>query len=311
MLNIESASLLVERTKKRKTLSARKVRFAWGWLIPMLIYYTVLSTLPIVFVILLGFVDWNGIYFEDILWVGMKNYITIFTQTKYFKMFLNSLIMGVSISAINIILSFFVAMLMMAPIKGRIAYRTIWYIPCVVSTAVVSQLVTTILNPSTGLLNNILIKMGKEPIMWQLSTFWMFFWIILVSIWQGLGGTMILFMAGLAGIPQELYEAGDIDGTNRWQRLIHITLPGIKQMFAFILITASMGVFNIFAQVQLISAGGPFNSTMVIMYQIYDEAFLNMNVGMSSSLSVIVLILAMIITVLNMKVTGIDLKGRD
>lgn len=296
---------------KRGTLEAKKRKFAWAWLIPMLIYYTVLGIVPILLVIILSFVDWNGVYYDDIQWIGLENFLTVFREEKYWRMFVNSLIMGGSIMLITIVTSFFIALLMMAPIKCKSFLRTIWYIPCVLSTAVVSQLVNTILNPSTGLINLILIRMGKEPVMWTLSTFWMYFWIILISVWKGLGGTVILFMAGMSGIPQEMYEAADIDGATKFKKLVYITIPSLKNMFAFILITSSMGIFSIFEQVQLISGGGPFGTTMVIMYQIYNEAFDNMNVGLSSALSVIVLILVFIVTVLNMNVTQMNLGDKE
>lgn len=299
------------KTGRARTLDARRRRFAWAWLIPMLIYYTIFGVLPIIFVVVLSFVDWNGIYFSDISWVGFGNFVKVFTQKAYYKMFLNSLLMGGSIMVITIIAGFFVALLMMAPIRGKSFFRTIWYIPCVVSTAVISQLVSTLLNPNTGLINLLLIQGGKEPVMWSLSTGWMWFWIIAVSVWKGFGGTMILFMAGMSGVPQEMYEAAKIDGANKFQSLVFITIPSLKNMFSFILITASMGIFSIFEQVQLISEGGPFGSTMVIMYQIYNEAFDNMNVGLSSALSVIVLILVFIVTVINMNVTHIDLKDKN
>lgn len=302
--------IIAVKKGKRRSLEAARRRFAWAWLIPMLIYYTIFAVLPILFVVALSFVEWNGIYFEDILWVGFGNFVKVFTDAAYYKMFLNSLLMGAGIMFITIVAGFFVALLMMAPIRGKSAFRTIWYIPSVVSTAVVSQLVATLLNPNTGLLNLLLIKAGKEPVMWQLSTGWMWFWIIAVSVWKGFGGTMILFMAGMSGIPQEMYEAAKIDGANKAQSLWYITIPSLKNMFSFILITSSMGIFSIFEQVQLISEGGPFGTTMVIMYQIYNEAFDNMNVGMSSALSVIVLILVFIVTVINMNVTHMDLKDR-
>lgn len=308
-MNINTSTM--GKAGRAKTLEAKRRRFAWCWLIPMLIYYTVLGVLPIIFVILLSFVKWNGIYFEDIVWVGFDNFVQVFTQKAYYKMFLNSLLMGGSIMLITIVAGFFVALLMMAPIRGKSFFRTVWYIPSVVSTAVVSQLVSTLLNPNTGLINLLLIQDGKEPIMWTLSTSWMWFWIIAVSVWKGFGGTMILFMAGMSGIPQEMYEAAKIDGANKFQSLIFITIPSLRNMFSFILITASMGIFSIFEQVQLISAGGPFGSTMVIMYQIYNEAFENMNVGLSSALSVVVLVLVFIVTVINMNVTHIDLKDKN
>lgn len=291
----------------KNTLSRSKRRFAIGWLIPMIAYYTFWSIVPIVAVLVLSFTDWDGRLFEEIGWVGFKHYQTFFTNSKYILIFLQSFLMGIIIFAVTLVFSFIIAYFINLPIRGKTIYRTVWYIPCVVSMAVVSELVSNLLDPGNGLLNLLLMQTGKEPVMWQLSPFWMWFWICTVSVWKGLGGTIILFLAGMAGIPKELYEAARVDGAGNWKMLLHITIPGLKQMSAFIIITSLMGVFNMFEQVQLISQGGPDGSTMVIMYQIYNEAFENFNVGMSSMLSVVVMILVSLITMLNIKLTRISI----
>ena len=299
-------SMTLDKPSNRKRgLNRHKVVFAWGWLIPMLIYYTIFSIVPVAMVIVFGFTDWNGLNFSEIKWIGFQNYINFFSDSEYLKIFGNTLIMGGLIMFFSIIVSFFVALLMNCNIHGKTIYRTIWYIPVVVSMAVVSELVFNMLDTSTGVINVILRNWGFEPVMWSLSPAWLFFWIILVSIWKGLGGTIILFLAGMTSIPTEMYEAASIDGANKRQKLWYITLPGLRQMSAFILITASMGIFSIFEQVQLIARDQP--DVMVIMYQIYNEAFVNFNVGMGSALSVIVLILVCLVTILNMKVTKLNI----
>ncbi|MDR1093041.1 MAG: sugar ABC transporter permease [Clostridiales bacterium] len=269
----------------------------------MLIYYTIIAVLPIAFAVILSFTKWNGVRFDQIKWVGFANYANMFKDKELSGMFANTFLMGGLIMFFTVILSFFVALLMMLPIKLKGFFRTVWYIPCVVSTAVVSELVFTFINPSDGVINTILVGMGKAPVMWTLRPGWLKFWIIFISVWKGMGGTIILFLAGMSAVPQELYEAGYVDGVNKWQKLIHITLPCLRQMLAFIIITSSMGVLSIFEPVQLIARDQP--SAMVIMYGIYNEAFVNFNVGMGSAMSVFVLALVIAVTLLNFKVTRI------
>ena len=296
------------RSETRSSFHRKKVRFAWGVLTPILIYYFLFGLLPIIVVILLSFVEWNGLRFHEIEWVGLGNFQEFFTNASYYRMLFNTILMGAFNVGFSMVFGFVAALFLTQKIKGTTFYRTVWYIPTIVSMAVVSQIVSTILNPDTGVLNTIIIRNGGEPILWQRSTGWMYFWIILVCVWKSLGGSMLLFMAGLNAIPPEIYEAAAIDGVNPFQKLFYITLPNMRQMTSFVLITSLMGIFSLFEPIQIISNGGPNGTTKVIMYQIYDEAFGgNLRMGMSSAISVVVLILVMAMTVLNMRLTKIKI----
>ena len=140
-----------------------------------------------------------------------------------------------------------------------------------------------------------------QSVAWKLSTFWMYFWIIFICVWKGLGATVILLVAGLNAIPPELYEAAELDGAGPVSKFFKITLPQLRPMLVFVMITSIIGAFNIFEPVQLISQGGPDGSTKVILYQIYNEAFQNGNNGMGSAIAVVVLLLLMGLTALNMR----------
>lgn len=294
-------------TSVKHKLNKGKVRFAWCVLTPILAYYFLFGLLPLIVVLLLSFVEWNGLRFNEIKWVGIDNFKEFFTQPNYYRMLLNTVGMGVLNVGLSMAVGFIAATFLTKKIRGTTFYRTIWYIPTIVSMAVVSQIVSTVLNPDTGVLNTIIVRHGGEPILWQQSAGWMWFWIIVVCVWKGLGGSMLLFMAGLNAIPPEIYEAAAIDGVNPVQKLFYITLPNIRQMASFVLITSLMGIFSLFEPIQIISNGGPGESTKVIMYQIYDEAFGgNLRMGMSSAISVIVLIIVFIMTAVSMKLTKIE-----
>lgn len=288
----------------RKKISMRKRmtrRVVLIFLLPMLIYYTIFTVLPIVSVFFLSFVRWRGIEFSQIQWVGFQWYKLIFTSNEYYPLILNAMLMGGIILVISLVAGFFLAQMLVAKIPCSKLFRTMWYLPVVLSMAVVSQLVLALIS-SDGVINTIIVNNGGNPIAFKDSVFWMYFFIIVLCVWKGLGTTIIMFMAGLQAIPNELYEAAKIDGVNAWQKLIYITLPLIRNMFAFIMITSVINAFVIFEPVQLISGGGPDGATKVIMYQIYDSAFLNFNLGLSAALSVVVLIICGLLTALNMRI---------
>lgn len=301
-----TARVRVER--RGDSLKKKESKFAWALLIPMLIYFTVFTILPVLYVIGISFTEWNGIYFDTILFKGFQNYARIFTDPYYLKLFLNTLIFGVTILVLTISIGFLVATLMVKDVFLKGFHRAAWYIPGIISFAVLSNIVSNMLTPA-GILNSVLARLGIEPVIWMGSTFWMYFYIIIISVWRGLGGTMLLFMAGLNSIPADLYEYGKIEGANGWQKMRYITLPMIRPMFMFVLITNMINMFNIFEPIQLISKGGPEGTTSVVMYQIYNEAFSNFNMGMSCAMSVIVMIIVMILTAINMKYSDLnDLK---
>ena len=286
----------------------RDNRFAWAFFIPTSVYMFVFAFLPLLFVLAISLTDWNGMSFSDITFLGFKNFTTFFTNKAYLQSLTNTIIMGVIILVLTMVVGFFLAILLNGNLWCKSFHRVAWYIPGILSFAVISQLFSSMLLPD-GIINVILYYGFKiEPIAWKASTFWMFFWIIMITVWRGLGGTVLLYLAGLTGISPELYEAAQVEGCNRWQKMVYITLPMLKPMIGFILITSMINMFNIFEPVLLISEGGPEGSTKVIMYLIYDEAFGgNNNMGMSCTASTIVLVMVMILTVINLKMTKLNI----
>lgn len=286
-------------SKKRKNTV-----FAWVILSPIMLYYIVFTLIPIIAVFFLSATNWNGIS-SDIEWIGFDNFIKIATQPEYYQLLATTILFGFFTVVFTMLFGFFVAKFLIKKIKAVTFFRTIWYIPVVVSIAVISQMINVLINPVNGTINIILDMFGKDTIVWQQSAFWMYFWIILLCVWKGLGSTVLLFMAGLQAIPVELYEASQVDGVNSLQKLWYITLPLLRSMTAFILITSIIGAFGLFEPVLLISKGGPDGATKVLMYQIYDEAFKNFNMGLSSAVSVVVLFIVMILTIISMRLSKI------
>ena len=146
--------------------------------------------------------------------------------------------------------------------------------------------------------------LGLERVSWTQSTGWVTAVIIIICVWKGLGQTIVLYIAGLQSIPREIYEAAELDGASSLQSFAYITIPMLRNTTTFVLITSIIGAFNMFEPVQLISHGGPDGTTKVILYQIYDEAFNNFNMGMSNALSVLTLFIIGILSFINMRREG-------
>ncbi len=288
--------------KRRKKMGKReKADNLRGWAVlgPLILYHAVFGLVPLAIVL------YYSLFEDDLFlgktYVGLQNFITFFTDKEYYTLLFDTLLIAVFTIGLSIVFGLLLAKLMTSNIKGKGFYRTVYYLPVVISMAVIAQIANVWLEYNNGTVNNLIVGLGGQKIMWKDSTFWMYFWIIVICVWKGLGATVILFVAGLSGISTEIYEAADVDGANKFVKFFKITLPQLRPMFIFVLITSIIGAFNVFEPVQLISAGGPDGSTKVVLYQIYDEAFQNGNFGMGSAISVIVMVILFILTAINMK----------
>lgn len=285
--------------KSRRRIVLRENLRGWGIVGPIILYLVIFTFIP--FVILFRYSFTQDDLFKGTIFVGFENYKQIFTDPNYYMLFLATILIAVFTIGFSLVFGMLIALGVTGHIRGKGFYRTVYYIPVVVSMAVVAQISNVWLSYNNGTFNNILTALGLEKIAWYKSTFWMYFWIIVICVWKGLGSTVILLIAGLNAIPPEVYEAADLDGANGAERFFKITLPQLRPMLVFVMITSIIGAFNIFEPVQLISQGGPDGTTKVILFQIYNEAFQNGNYGMGSAISVVVLLILMLLTMLNMK----------
>lgn len=285
--------------RKRSKNDLRENLRGWGILGPIILYYFIFGIVPMIILFRYSFLEDD--LFKGTVFVGFDNFVKIFTNSDYYLLFFATILIAVFTIGLSLLLGMLIAVAVTQPIRARGAYRTVYYIPVVISMAVVAQIANVWLSYNEGTFNNILRALGMEAVAWKQSTFWMYFWIIFICVWKGLGATVILLVAGLNAVPPELYEAAELDGAGAATKFFKITLPQLRPMLVFVMITSIIGAFNIFEPVQLISNGGPDGTTKVILFQIYNEAFQNGNFGMGSAIAVVVLVLLMILTMLNMK----------
>lgn len=253
---------------------------------PIMLYWLIFTAAPLVAVIVLSFYRWNG-YASHPAWVGGENYRTLWRLPLYLQTLWHTIIIAALVLVAGILVAFAVALLLNTKVKARGVYRTVWYLPTIVSFAIIAQLWNSFIDPTNGLFDNILKTLGLHPIIWSLSTFWMIIQVILLTTWKGVGATMIIFLAGLQGIDPSLYEAAHMDGAGALQRFRHVTIPSLRPILIFVAITGGLGAMRIFEPIYLLTKGGPYNSTTVIIYRIYEDAFQDNTYGTASALAVV------------------------
>ena len=262
------------RYRNRATITAYSI------LTPMLIYFVILVWVPVILLFILSTMHWNIIQWPPDF-VGLENYRKILVDPYYQRVFRNTVVLGLAVLAINSIGGFSVALLLNQQIVGRGIFRTIWYIPAILSGAVMAQMMLVFLLPTSGGVMNMLLNIfaGMPPVLWQRDTTWMPIWVIVFTVWRGIGWTVIFFLAGLQSIDPALYEAAKIDGANNPQLLRYITIPQMVPIFLFVTVTGLIGSLQIWEAPLVLTGGGPENSTITLVYSMYKDAFSNLDVG--------------------------------
>jgi ABC-type sugar transport system permease subunit len=274
-----------------------------GWLIltPILLYFSFFFLFPLFSSLALSFTRWSGLSGSPV-WVGLANYIRYFSDPSYIQIILNTALFAVAILVIQTALAFFIALLLNEKIKGRGLFRAAWYVPTLTSAAIMAQVASVFIAPNGGVINSVLLSLGLPPIIFYVEVGWMRVIIILFSVWRGVGGPVILYLAALQGIHPELYEAAQVDGARKRDLLRYITLPLLTPMTIFVLVTGVIGTAQIFEAVMFMSKGGPANQTNVLMLQIYQDAFANSNIGIASAGAIVLGLLLLVSSLVNIRV---------
>lgn len=281
------------------TWKQRRIISAYLFMSPAMVLLAIFLMLPLIAVIFLSFLEYD---LSTIHWIGLNNYINAFHDEVFLKSIRNTIFYACTNIPGQMILGLILALILNEKIRARGLYRTTYYFPVVTSMVVVAMVWLWIYEPGWGLLNHILSKLNMARQNWLSDTHMAMPAIVIMSIWKGTGNAMILFLAGLQGIPEELYEAAKIDGANRWKRFVYITLPMLKPTTFFIFVMYCIWAFQMFDQVYIMTKGGPVWSTTTIVHQIYQRAFLYIEMGYASTFATILFVIVLIITIVNLRV---------
>ncbi|MGD9000116.1 MAG: sugar ABC transporter permease [Granulosicoccaceae bacterium] len=239
--------------------------------------------------------------------VGLTQFSRLFDDPVFTRALLNNLLFTIVVVPAQTMLALALALLLHQPLKGRALFRTLFFMPVVFPLSLVAVVWILIYAPGPdGMLNGFLqtISLGH----WQPRDFLHDPWlalpaIMLTSIWQGVGFQMVILLAGLQGIPEQLYEAARIDGAGRWQRFWHITLPQLRNPLIFVMLVTTILAFRLFEQVQIMTHGGPRHATTTVMYEAVQAAFSRQQVARGAAITVIFFLVVLLVTVLQRRLT--------
>lgn len=267
------------------------------FLLPAFILLLVFFFIPFVQTIFLSFQDYsNNIYSP--MFVGLQNYIDLFKSPIFYKVLLNTFIYLFVAVPILAIFPLLLAILINQKIRGVTLYKILIYLPVIVSI-VVAAIAFKWLYAEQGILNYVVTLFGKNPIGWLTDTKWAIYSVIFVTIWKGVGYYMIIYLAALMSVPKELYEACDIDGANFWTKHLTVTIPHIMPTIALVTTISAISAMKVFAEIYVMTKGGPLNSSKTIVYYIYERAFENLDLGYASAMAVVLLLIVMVFSLVN------------
>lgn len=288
-------------------LSIKQKQALWGYafLIIPTIFYLSIRFYPTVNSFYISLTDWDIVSVNK-NFIGLKNYKELFSDEVFHKTLINTLKYVVYGLPINLVFSFVVAYNINKLKKGVGIYRTLYFIPYLTSLVAVSWVWRWLYQPvPLGLINNFLSGLGISQQPFLNSTTQALPSILAPTIWVQMGFQIIIFLAGLKGIPTSLYEAADIDGASKMQKLFRITIPLLRPTIVFLVVTGSIRYLRIFTQVYNMTyqgEGGPLNSTKPLVLYIYNSAFRRFEMGYASAMTVVLFIIILLITLLQLKV---------
>lgn len=285
---------------KSKHLSQAKLDNLTGYVFitPQLIGFILFIAIPIFTVFIFSLQDRN-LLAGTWEWIGFDNYSFMFTKDLYFfKVVCNSLFFSVGLIIMNVSLALILALILYQNRKGMIFFRTLFFSPVVTSTVAWVLVWSFMLQSDQGTVNQFLTLVGIKGPNWLGSTEWAMFSVIFIRVIKNVGLNMVILVAALKDVPHELIEAAHVDGANKLQSICKIIIPMIAPTILLVIIITMIGSLNVFDHIMLLTAGGPSNSTLVLAYYIYYQAFLTNEIGYASALAVILFLVTLGLTFL-------------
>ena len=284
---------------RRLSLRAREEIEFYIAIAPWLIGFLVFAIGPILFSLAMSLTDWTGL--TSRAWVGLQNYIWMFTgDSDFFVVLRNTFYFTLGSVALGTLAALVAALLMNQKVPGIYTFRVLYYLPSVTIGVAMAIVFSWMFNPQMGVVNYLLSLVGIKGPMWLGSTQWAMPALIILSIW-GIGSNMIILLAGLQGIPEQLYEAARIDGANKWHEFAHVTLPMLSPSLFYVVVVSVISSLQVFDLIFIMTnvggrAGGPGNATRVFMIHLFQNAFEYSKMGYASALAWVLCIIIMIFT---------------
>ena len=296
---------------KMGKLERKNTLVAYSFLAPNFIGFAVFTLIPVICAIALSLFEWNGGDISKLKFAGLDNYATIFATKKVAEKgvgyFFNRADLGITLkntvyyTVVTVPLTIVCALalaLLLNRIRGAVFFRTVFFFPYV-SSMVAICVCWSFMLMKDGPVNQIIMALGINFNKGWTADSTMAIWsIILVSVWRNMGYYMVLYLAALQGIPRELTEAATVDGANKWQQFLHVTLPQLKPTTFFVSVMMVISCFKIYDVVAIMTDGGPGRATKMLVTYIYDEAFIKVRYGQASAISMVLLVIVLLVTII-------------
>lgn len=291
------------KTTKKFGLSKESLT-GFAFIAPAVILLFVFLFVPFIMPLGYSFTNYNILKPDAMKFVGLKNLIKLTKDTVFRKSIINTFVFVLLVVPLQVGLGLGLALLINRKLKGISVFRLAFFAPTVLSLVVVSILWTYIYNPNNGLLNSLLGSVGIGPFKFLNDPKTAMLCIVILSAWQGCGFQMMIFLSGLQDIPVYLYEAAAVDGATPFQQFRSITLPGLKNITTFVSLSIVVSAFQLIIQPMMMTAGGPQNATMTIVYEIYQTGFKYNQMGYGSAMALVFTVIVLVITLLQNKLNS-------
>lgn len=281
----------MEKFKKIFGNLTNNERFAgWVFILPALVGTLIFIIIPVICSFGLSFAKWDLL--NPIQFVGLTNYREIFSEALFYKILLNTVVFALATSVLGVIIPLVLACILNSKIRGAEFYKTAYFLPFITPMIVIGVVWEWIFDPNIGLLNHVL----HLHINWLYDIHFAMPALIIVSVWKLIGYNMVIFLSSLSGISQSMFEAAKIDGANELQTFKNVTVPLLSPTIFFVVIITAISSFQVFDLIYLMTQGGPLNSTNVLVYAIYQNAFEYFNVGKASAIAYVLFVIILVLT---------------
>ena len=296
---------------KTNKLSARKKderAAAYIFTIPAIALLVAFLVVPMVYTVYYSVFKYQVMRPNDITFIGLANYQKLFKDPEFWKALRNTFYFTIIVVPVQCVLALALALLVSKRFRGVSIFRTMYFSPQLTSMVVISVLWTVLYNsnPNTGLINSILVSFGLLPINFLTNAKTAMNAIIFMSAWQGAGYQMMIFLAGLQGIPTEQYEASAVDGANKWQQFWNITIPNLKGTIKYVIMITMIQAMKLFTQPYVMTQGGPKNATKTMVYYIYTQGFQKGNFGYACSVAAVFFVIVVAMSLILQRITNAD-----
>lgn len=294
---------------EKKKLSGRKRDervAAYIFVAPAVILLIAFLVVPMIYTVYFSGFKYQIMRPDAMKFIGLENYQKLFSDKNFWLALKNTVYFTVIVVPCQCALALALALLVSKKFRGVAIFRTMYFAPQLTSMVVISVLWSVLYNanPNTGLINSILVSLGMSPIKFLSDASTAMNSIIFMSAWQGAGYQMMIFLAGLQGIPRDQYEAASVDGATKFKQFLYITIPGLKGTIKYVIMITMIQAMKLFTQPYIMTQGGPKNSTKTLVYYIYTQGFQKGNFGYACSIAAVFFVIVVCMSMAMKKVTA-------